>query len=128
MAATLGESPRKLTAQAGYLILLCLLPILIVFAVLGRIWIGFGIWICSGLVLLVVRARWDLRMHAWFWITIVFAGLLQTPIVLLIPWNDRSLTWITFLPVAVLDYSLVYGCVKLVEKLMMRSDGANPAS
>lgn len=127
MAATLGESPRKLTAQAGYLILLCSLPILIVFAILGKIWIGFGAWICSGLVILVVRTRWDLRMHVWFWITIVFAELIQTPIVLLIPWNDRSLTWITFLPVAVLDYYLVYGCVRLVEKMLVRRDGVNSA-
>jgi hypothetical protein len=64
----------------------------------------------------------------WFWITIVFATLLQAPIVLLIPWEDRSLTWITFLPVAVLDYALVYGCVKLVEKMMTRSAEANSAS
>lgn len=128
MAATLGESPRKLTALAGYLILLCSLPILIVFAILGKIWIGFGAWICSGLVILVVRTRWDLRMHVWFWITIVFAELIQTPIVLLIPWNDQSLTWITFLPAAVLDYYLVYGCVRLVEKMLVRSDGGNSAS
>jgi hypothetical protein len=94
-----------------------------VFAVLGKVHLGVGAWICSGLVILVVRTRWDLRMHVWFWITIVFAELLQAPIVLLIPWEDRNLTWITFLPVAVLDYGLVYGCVRLVEKMMNWSDG-----
>jgi hypothetical protein len=122
MAASLGESPRKLTAQAAYLILLSLLPILIVFVVIGKIWLGFGAWICSGLVTLVVRARWDLRKHFWFWMTIAFAEVLQTPIVLMIPWNDRRLTWIVFLPVAVLDYAAINGCVRLIEKLMRRND------
>jgi hypothetical protein len=120
MIAGASESPRKITTKDAYLILLCLTPILIVFAVLGKIWIGFGAWMCSGLVSLVVRSRWDLRMHVWFWATIFLAGLLQIPIVLFVPWNDRGLTWITFLPVAAMDYGLVYGCVKLVEKLMAR--------
>jgi hypothetical protein len=67
-------------------------------------------------------------MHVWFWVTIVFAGLLQTPIVLLIPWNARSLTWMAFLPVAVLDYYLVNGCVQLVEKMMKRNAEASSAN
>ena len=121
MVPGVSESPRKLTAKAAYLILLCSLPILIVFAILGKVWMGFGAWICSGLVMLVVRARWDLRKHIWFWVTIVSCELLQIPIILLIPWNNRSLTWFSFLPVAVLDYGMVYGCVRLVEK-MLRKD------
>jgi hypothetical protein len=128
MAASLGESRRKLTPQGAYLILLCSLPILIVFALLGKIWLGFGAWICSGLVMLVVRTRWDLRKHVWFWIAIVFAELLQIPIVLLIPWRDRNLTWIVFLPVAVLDFGLVYGCIKSVEKMMKRHAGTSSAN
>jgi hypothetical protein len=128
MVASLGESPRKLTPQAAYLILLCSSPILIAFAILGKIWLGFGAWICSGLVMLVARTRWDLRMHVWFWITIVFGELLQIPIVLLIPWNERNLTWFAFLPVAVLDFGLVHGCVKLVEKMMTRNAGASSAN
>jgi len=124
MAAIAGESPRKLTAKFGYLILLCSSPILVVFAILGKVHLGFGAWICTVLVMLVVRTRWDLRRHVWFWIIIIFAELIQVPIVLLMPWNDRNLTWITFLPVAVLDYVLVIGCVRLVEKMLRRDNGA----
>jgi hypothetical protein len=54
---------------------------------------------------------------------IVFAELLQIPIVLLMPWNNRSLTWFSFLPVAVLDYGIIYGCVRLVEKTMRAGKG-----
>jgi hypothetical protein len=69
------------------------------------------------MVLLVVRARWDLRKHAWFWVAVAFGTLLQIPIVVLIPWDNRNLTGISLLPVALLDYGLVYGCIKLAEKM-----------
>jgi len=35
---------------------------------------------------------------------------------------------IVFLPVAVLDYGVVYGCVKLVEKMVKKSDAASSAA
>jgi hypothetical protein len=97
MVPRVSDDRRKLTAKAAYLILLCLLPILIVFAILGKVWLGFGAWICSGLVMLVVRVRWDLRKQVWFWVTIACCELLQILIILLIPWNNRSLTWFSFL-------------------------------
>ena len=123
MGPSVAESPRKLTAQAAYLVLICSLPILIVLAILGKVWLGFGAWTCSALVILVVRIRWDLRRHIWFWATIIFAEMLQIPIVLLMPWSNSSLTWFSFLPVAVLDYGIIYGCVRRVEKMMRTEKG-----
>jgi hypothetical protein len=119
MNSSVSESPRKLTTIAAYLSLLSSLPILIVLAILGKVWLGFGAWICTGLVILVARTRWDLRRHIWFWITIICAEALQIPIVFLMPWSNRSLTWLSFLPVAVLDYGIIYGCLRLVEKVMV---------
>lgn len=118
------ESPRELTAKGAYLAMLYSSPILVIFAYLGNFYTGIGASICTALVLLVIRTRWDLRKHAWFWITIAFVTLLQLPLVMFIPWKDRNLTGISLLPVAVFDYGIVYGCVKLVEKLMKRNGGA----
>ena len=73
------------------------------------------------MIVLVARTRWDLRRHVWFWTTIVLAGLLQVPVVLFVPWKDRNLTWITFLPVALLEYGLAYGCLKLIETMTATS-------
>jgi hypothetical protein len=71
----------------------------------------------------VVRIRWDLRRYFWFWTTVAFAGLLQIPIVLLIPWGNSNLTRITFFPVGVLDFLTVYGCIGLAERMLRRSKG-----
>ena len=114
------EKQRELTAKSAYIALLIALPLFILFCILGKWETGIGAWICAGLVVLVVRQRWDLRRNLWFWVIIVGAFLLQIPLVLLIPWNDRNLTAISLLPVAVLDYGLVYGCIRLIEKATCR--------
>jgi hypothetical protein len=73
------EAPRKLTAKSAYVAFLCAMPVLLVFSLLGRWEMGIGAAICSGVVFLVIRIRWDLRKHVWFWATIAFALLLQAP-------------------------------------------------
>jgi hypothetical protein len=110
------EKSRQLTAKSAYLAMLIALPVFILFCILKRWEMGIGAWICAGLVVAIVRQRWDLRRRLWFWIVISAAFLLQVPLVVLIPWNDRNLTGISLLPVAVLDYGFVYGCIKLIEK------------
>lgn len=110
-----AERPGELTSKSAYLAMLIALPVFLLFCFLGKWEIGIGAWICAGLVILVVRQRWDLRRHFWFWMVVALAILLQIPVVLLIPWNNRSLTGISLLPVGLLDYGLVYGCIKLVE-------------
>ena len=119
------RGPRKLTAKAAYLAMLYSSPIPLIFAYLGDFYRGIGASICAALVLLVISTRWDLRMHVWFCIAITFAIVLQVPLVLFIPWKNRNLTGISLLPVAVLDYAIVYGCVRLAEKVMRKSDGAS---
>ena len=119
------ESPRQLTSKSAYLAFLCSLPVLLVFAWLGDWHTGIGAAICSGLVILVVMVRWDLRKHWWFWVVILFGVALQIPIVLLVPWANRGLTGISLLPLGALDYGVVYGCVKLAEKMVKKTDSSS---
>jgi hypothetical protein len=114
------EAPPIVTSKSAYIAMLYSLPVLLLFIYLGKWETGIGAWICTGLVVLVIRIRWDLRKHVWFWIAIVFAVLLQVPFVLLVPWNNRYLTGISLLPIGVLDYAIIYGLIKLVEKMAQR--------
>ena len=119
VAISIGKQPtRELTAKSAYLALLYSLPMLFLFAYLGRWETGIGAWICIGLVLMVVRTHWDLRKHGSFWGAIAFVTLLQVPLIMLIPWGNRGLTGISLLPIALLDYGFAYGCVKLIEKVI----------
>jgi len=96
-------------------------PIMILFAILGAWKTGLGAWICAGIVLLVVRLRWDLKNRSWFWMTIAVAGVLQVPLVYYVPWSNTNLSFASLLPVGIVDFAIVYGCIKIVEKLMKRN-------
>jgi hypothetical protein len=95
--------------------------VLLVFALLGKWEMGLGAWICIGLVLIVVRSHWDLRESPWFWVSIALSILFQIPFILMIPWNSRSVTGIILLPIAVVDYALVYGCIGLSERMTKKT-------
>jgi hypothetical protein len=73
------------------------------------------------LVILIVRMRWDLRKHVWFWATITFLVLLHVPLILFTPWTNVNLPGPTVAPFAFLDFGIMYGCIKLVEKAAKRS-------
>jgi hypothetical protein len=62
-----------------------------------------------------------LEESPWFWVCIVFSVAVQAPFILLVPWGNRSLSGISLLPVAVVDYGILYGCMKLVEKAAKRT-------
>lgn len=117
---TVGDDqgqPREFTAKEAYISGLCSLPLMLTFSYFGKWETGFGAGICGAIVILVARIRWDLRQHVWFWIAILAGALLQVPIILVVPWEDRGLTGIAFLPLGLLDYAVVYGLVKLTEKI-----------
>jgi hypothetical protein len=116
-----GQSPNKLTKKWALVAILCSLPLFFLFAYLGDPGRGRAASICAAVILTAIRARWDSRKHGWFWITIAIVVFLHVPLVLLIPWTNKSMPGITLLPIAFLDYAIVYGCIKLVEKAMKRA-------
>ena len=118
MAAIDSKGPtRELTSKSAYIAVLYSLPVMVILACFGKWEMGIGAGICAGIVVLIVKSHWDLRGSPWFWLSIGVAILLQVPIVMLIPWGNRGLTGMSLLPVAVVDYGLVYGSVKLAEKM-----------
>ncbi len=120
-------SPRVLTRKSALLAMLLASPVLLLCIFLGKVEEGFGVWACAGLVILAIIARWDLRGSAWFWLAVLIASLLQIPFVLFVPWQNRHMSFVSFLPFGFLDYGMVYGCIKLAEKWITRSkEGSSP--
>jgi hypothetical protein len=116
-------APYPITRKWAIVTMLCLSPIFILSICVGHIKEGLGTWICSGILLAAARTRWDLRNRSWYWIILVLSIPLQIPFVLLVPWDDRHWSYVTLIPVAVLDYSIVYASFKLVDRLA-RKDAA----
>jgi hypothetical protein len=75
--------------------------------------------VCAGIVIIAaVRSRWDLRRSVLFWATIALLILAHVPLILLTPWTNDNLPSISLLPFGMLDFVVMYGCIKLVEKAM----------
>ncbi|HEV2499836.1 MAG TPA: hypothetical protein VGY31_09690 [Terriglobia bacterium] len=109
------------TAKWGILAMLMALPVLIVFAFLGDFRRGVTAWICAGLLIGAVKAHWFLRKHAWFWVTVTILAVAQAPFVIFFPVPmSKSFTAWELLPVAILDFGVMYGCIKLLAKFMKK--------
>lgn len=98
------------------------IPVFFLFAVLGDPGRGRAAAICVYTLMTAICALWNLKCHIFFWVTAVLMVVLHVLLVLLVPWPGGSFPAFSLLPVAVLDYGIVWGCIKLVEKLMRRSD------
>ena len=108
-------------AKWGILAMLYSLPVFILFACFGEVGRGMTAWICTGILIGVVKAYWNLRKHLWFWATIAILAALHIPFVIFFPIPmTRNFTVWELLPVAILDFGIMYGCIKLVEKKVMK--------
>jgi len=77
-----------------------------------------------GVIMFAIRARWELRKYTWFWLTAATIFALHLPIVWFVPWPNERYPNIALLPLALLDYAVVRGCIKVVEKLINKSEEA----
>ena len=120
-----SQSPDVFTRKWLLLVMLCLIPLFCVFAFFGDPGRGRAAVICAGVLVTAAKANWTFRQRLWFWMTLVILTVLHILLVLLVPWSSASYPGITLLPIAVVDYAIVWGCIKLVEKAMSRDDAAS---
>jgi hypothetical protein len=66
----------------------------------------------------VVWDSWDLRKRIWFWVTLTILTIVHAAMLWRIPWTDKSYPAPMLFPFAVLDYGIVYGCIKLAKKIV----------
>lgn len=80
----------------------------------------------TGVIIIAIMSRWDLSHHLWFWITIAIIVGSHVPLVLFIRWPQESYPGFTLWLPVVLDYAVIYGLIKVVEKVMKSktSDGS----
>ena len=107
-----------LTSSWALLAALCLSPLYFIFRYFDDSGRGLAATLCAIAVTFAARNCWEFKKYIWFWITIVFLVALQVPIVLLIPWTNRSYPAAARLPFVALDYGIALGCIKLVAKVM----------
>jgi hypothetical protein len=111
----LTKSPKS-----AILIAVCASPLFFLFTYFGDPGRGRAAAICAFVILLCGRIFWSLRRLALFWLALTIVALGQVPFIVLIRWTDRDYPGVVLLPVAFLDFAIVYGVFKLVEKITSR--------
>ena len=111
----------KLSRKSALVAMVCSLPLYFLFDYLGNPGRGEAAGICAAITLVVVQAFWDLRRSLWFWVTIATVVLLHVPLILLVSWTNKSYPGVVLLPLALVDFFVVYGCFKLFESVAQKS-------
>ena len=112
------QSGELFSHKWQFVVILSLLALFLLFAVVGDPGRGRAAAISLGSIVVAARLRWDLKKYVWFWITLVVVAGLHIPLILLIPWTSRSYPGVVLLPTMLVDCAIVYGCIKLAEKVM----------
>jgi hypothetical protein len=110
----------RLTKSAALVVTLFAVLFYFAFEYVGGSAKGRVASICAAMIVTTVWMRWDLRKRVWFWVTIAILILLHLPLVMLLPWTNNNYPGIILLPGALLDLAIVYGAIKLGEKMMTR--------
>jgi hypothetical protein len=74
--------------------------------------------VSTGLMILIVRAFWYLRQYVWYWFTIAVVMVIHFSLVIFVTWTNRDIPAPALAPIGIADLAVVYGCIKLVEKVM----------
>ena len=99
-------------------------PLFFLFDSFGKPGNGRAAWIGAGVILIAMKMRWELRKHAWFWLTILCIVGVHVPLVLFVPWTSRWIPAMGILPIGVADIAAIFGCLHIVEKLMSPCGGS----
>jgi len=116
------QSPDAFSRKWLLVVILCMVPIFFAFVVLGDPGKGRAAAVSFGVVMVAIRTCWRMRKHLWFWVTAGILIALHVLLVLLIPWSDKSYPGLTLMPIGFADFLIMYGCFRLVEKLMKKSE------
>jgi len=76
--------------------------------------------VCFGVLVIVLRAFWNLRRQLWYWIVIASIVSCDTFFVTRVSWSSKDITGPVLGFIAILDFILIYGIISLVGKLMKR--------
>ena len=119
---TQSQAPDVFTRKWLLVVILCLIPPFVLFAYFGDPGRGRAAAICTAVIVTAVRAGWNLKGYAWFWVMLTIIVAMHVCLVFLVPWTSKSYPGPILLPFAIVDYVIVWGCIRLGKKVMNRVD------
>lgn len=118
--AAIDSITQKWAVMSG----VCVLSVFFVFAYFGDPGRGQAAAVGGAAIALATRFFWDLRNRAWFWTTIVIVAVCHVPLICFISGPLKQLAYIALLPACLLDFAIICGLLRSIEK---RSGARNAA-
>lgn len=81
---------------------------------------GLNVGICLAVNILVIRFRWGLRRHFWFWATMVSVVAAELCLVYRIKWPQHWVPGVSLLPIGLAGLLIAFGAIGFVEKFIVR--------
>ena len=108
------------------IIFIVIAPATFLFALNGRLELAWPLIISIGMMGLVIKLKWALRRHVWFWVAMAAIAIFHLALIIFIPWPA---TWVPSLLMTVfstVDFFLILWVVVVVERIVgqSRRDGS----
>jgi hypothetical protein len=123
MADSDKRSTASISKKWALLVAVCTVPLFFVFAYFGDPGRGQAACVCAVSITFAASFFWEPRTSIWYWATLAVIVLLHTPVILLVPWPMKQLSYIALLPAAVVDFAVVHGSLRLVRRLIQKYKG-----
>jgi hypothetical protein len=111
---------QKSTDWTGVIIGAALLPLLFYFRHIGKTDLGLNLCICLGMNLIVIRLRWNLRKHIWFWGVMALVLAIEIPLVINIQWPQEWVPGVALLPIGLAGALIALGAIGFVQKFIVK--------
>ena len=93
-------------------------PVLILLSAYGRPDLNYPVLGALVAILFAIRGRWELRIHWWFWVTVIAIVGLHVALILFLPWKSGWIPAPITMLACLVDLAILFGIFALVEKLM----------
>src|ERR1035441_7357015 len=101
---------KQPTDYTGVKIGVLLIPVFLLFVFLGNADMGLTVCIVLLVTMVVIKIRWNLRKHVWFWAVIVFILALHVPLFLIVRWPQGKTPTIFYtMPLGIADFLIISG-------------------
>jgi hypothetical protein len=90
----------------------------------GRFDLARPTMVSVAMVSLAITMRWKLRMHLWFWITVVILAVLHLLLILCVPWTTRWIPAILIAPIGIADLYAMLWVISRVARFKGEQDSA----
>lgn len=114
-----GSTPKPI-GYVGVIAAAIAIGVMSLFNFFGEPQVGLAAAISTNSLLLIVAICWHLKKEWWFWTVIASVCVIHVPIVIEYRWVYQWTPGFAMLPIALVDFGLTIGAVRLAEKIVKK--------